>query len=104
VVFVYSRVLVLCPSFSLRLLKSSTLSSLQIVLGSIAIKCPGIPLSRSAYSNLEYAYKLFESVSHHNRAMKVLVSSPYEHYMHKTNLRVLADFEETSRKGLYVDE
>lgn len=46
--------------------------SCSIVLGSIAIKCPGIPLSRSAFSNLESAFMLFESVSHHNRAMKVL--------------------------------
>lgn len=46
--------------------------SCSIVLGSIAIKFPGNPLSRSAISNLETSYLLFASVSHHNLAMKVL--------------------------------
>lgn len=46
--------------------------SCSIVLGSIVTKCPGIPLSPSAYTNLDSAYLLFESVNHHPRAAKVL--------------------------------
>jgi len=46
--------------------------SCSIVLGSIATKCPGIPLSRSAFANLDSAYQLFQRVYYHPGAAKVL--------------------------------
>ncbi|KAF9647418.1 hypothetical protein BDM02DRAFT_3145961 [Thelephora ganbajun] len=46
--------------------------SCSIVLGAIVTKCPSMALSRSALSNLESSYALFESVSHNPRVAKVL--------------------------------
>jgi hypothetical protein len=45
----------------------------QIVLGSIAAKCPGMPFARSALITLETAYHLFDMVRESDRAIKVLV-------------------------------
>ena len=45
----------------------------QIVLGSIAAKCPGLPFARSALMNLDSALQLFEVVTENDRAAKVLV-------------------------------
>ena len=45
----------------------------QIVLGSIAAKCPGMPFARSALANLQVAYDLFAVVRENDRAIKVLV-------------------------------
>jgi hypothetical protein len=40
---------------------------------------------------------LFDSVSHHNRAMKVLVSSPCEYYVYsEVNPYILACLKKTS--------
>ena len=47
----------------------------QIVLGSIAAKCPGLPFARSALMNLDSACQLFEAVRETDRAAKVVVSS-----------------------------
>lgn len=49
----------------------------QIVLGSIATKCPTMALAPSALSNLDSAVNLFNDVSNNNnaRAAKVLVRS-----------------------------
>ena len=50
----------------------------QIVLGSIATKCPSMALAPSALSNLDSALTLFNDVSNvgNARAAKVLVSGP----------------------------
>jgi hypothetical protein len=49
-------------------------------------KCPSMALSRSALSNLESSYALFESVSHNPRVAKVLVC-----FFVKMTERVLID-------------
>lgn len=46
--------------------------SCSIVLGAIVSKCPSMALSRSALSNLQSSYALFESVSHNPRVARVL--------------------------------
>ncbi|KAK7679489.1 hypothetical protein QCA50_017543 [Cerrena zonata] len=46
--------------------------SCTIVLGSIATKCPGMALARSALSHLESACNLFETVTGNDRAAKVV--------------------------------
>lgn len=46
--------------------------SCSIVLGSIAAKCPTMPLARSALLNLDSVCQLFEAVKENDRAAKVL--------------------------------
>ena len=74
----------------------------QIVLGSIATKCPGMALAPSALSNLDSALSLFNDVSGNARAAKVLVSGPslIIHHVRCLNVPIACTTEaEGSRLG-----
>lgn len=62
-----------CVLILLHMVYTFMASAPQIVLGTIAAKCPGMPFARSALMNLESAYNLFEVVKETDRAVKILV-------------------------------
>jgi hypothetical protein len=84
VVLVYTCVL-LCGEKTPQAQFSASDVPIQIVLGSIPIKCPGMALARSALSHLDSALRLFEDVAHNSRAIKVLVGLEAVMGIHQTN-------------------